>query len=278
MHARRYTFHPLDRDKGRGNSADSGHTLLELMIALALSLLVIAGALRLYQAQREAFARTADAQSMRDAGATALTLLAQHIQMAGFVPPDWSLPRSYIEPVIFGCSNMGSTDRASAVRCAALAQHSDAITVRYVGDTVSTWPSAAGEVTDCLGQRVGNAGEPAVIVNRFFVDRPRAGGEWQLYCEGNGKVRGKQPVVAGIERLAIGYWLRGEQMPLRAHEIAADRWEQVIAVDVCVVVRGAWSTQPTRYTDCDGARLPNVDRHTRETFSRHVVVRNSEAI
>jgi type IV pilus assembly protein PilW len=52
-----------------------GHTLVELVIAIALGLVVTVGAVSLYRAQRAAFGRAGDAMQIREAGLTALTLI-----------------------------------------------------------------------------------------------------------------------------------------------------------------------------------------------------------
>ena len=69
-------------------SRHCGHTLIELIIALALGLVVTTGAVSLYRSQRAAFGRADDAIRIRDAGLTALTLIGQQVQMAGFIPAD----------------------------------------------------------------------------------------------------------------------------------------------------------------------------------------------
>ncbi len=260
-----------------------GHSLIELLIATALGIFVVGAAALLYHAQREAASLLADAASIRDAGITALLLIGQQIEMAGFVPPDRSgndadrFDYVGIGPSIFGCGlgpGLGpATSGADRSTCLSVTGGADAVTVSYVDDGVSTWPSAARAATDCLGQRVGEAGERVVITNRFFVELDEAGGS-QLYCHGNGG--NKQPVVAGIERLSVRYWLRGATAPVEAQSVAAGGWSDVVAVDLCVLVRGARVVSGNHYVDCDGASAPSTDGRARQTFSRRVAVRNNE--
>jgi type IV pilus assembly protein PilW len=133
-----------------------GHTLVELIIAVALGLVVTAGAASLYRSQRAAFGRAGDALQVREAGLTALTLVGQQIQMIGFVPAD--APRPQGRPTLFGCSGARPTGADDNLGCETLASHSDGIAIRYVGDNVSTWPSATGQATDCLGQAISSGG------------------------------------------------------------------------------------------------------------------------
>jgi type IV pilus assembly protein PilW len=109
------------------------HTLLEVLIAMVVGLLVLAAG-ALYHAQRVAHGRAEDAFAMRDAATTALMLIGQQIQMAGFrsLDDDDALPL----PPLFGCSAARVRGDGAQVRCEAAREASDAVVVRYVGDGV----------------------------------------------------------------------------------------------------------------------------------------------
>jgi type IV pilus assembly protein PilW len=237
-----------------------GHTLVEVTIALALGLVVTVGAVSLYRSQRAAFGAAGDALQMREAGLAALTVIGQQLQMTGFVPADAPLPQ--LRPTLFGCSSARPTGADDNLTCETLASRSDGIAIRYVGDNVSTWPSSTGQLTDCLGQAV-NAGEAApgagrvLIVNRFYAKQSGSTSEFELYCDGNGKSGSAQPLVEGVERLRVKYWLAGAQSALDASAIATAQWANVVAVDLCVLVRGAPQGRRAPYVDCDGARHRN---------------------
>ncbi|WP_025601518.1 PilW family protein [Burkholderia sp. WSM2230] len=255
-----------------------GHTLIEFVIAVALGLVVTAGVVSLYTTQRAAFDHANNALRIRDAGLTALTVVGQQLQMAGFVPADVA---QYGAPApLFGCSGghpAGTDD--SRLTCETLTGKSDGVAVRYVGDSVSTWPSSTGQTTDCLGQAVtgnsaglGDRGVP--VVNRFYAKPSSSTGEPELYCEGNGKTGSAQPLVEGVERLRIRYWLAGAASAVDASAVTADQWATVVAVDLCVLVRGAPQGQRSRYTDCDGVSGIATDLRPRQAFSRRVALRN----
>ncbi|WP_258187573.1 PilW family protein [Trinickia symbiotica] len=270
-----------------------GHTLLELLIATALGTLVVGVAALLYRTQREASMLAEDMASMRDAGMTALVLLGQQIEMAGFAPlassgggaADHGHPRGP-QLGVFGCDYGVPSVDAGPSGCNRLRGVSDSIVVRYVDDGVSTWKTATSRATDCLGHGIGAARAQALVVNTFYAS-PDDRGEPQLYCRGNGGGRpsagvtdraqtGKQPIVAGIERLSMRYWLRGASASVRAWSIAAHEWSDVVAVDLCVVVRGARIVARRDYVDCEGLSEPARDRRARAVFSRRVAVRNNE--
>lgn len=261
----------------RHSESGCGHTLVEFVIAMALGLIVTAGAVSLYTTQRRAFEHASDALRIREAGLTALTLIGQQLQMAGFVPAD--VARYSSLPPIFGCSGgrpMGADD---SLACETLSGRSDGVAVRYIGDSISTWPSTSGQTTDCLGQAVtgSNAalgGQGVLVVNRYFARVSASTGEPELYCEGNGKAGSAQPLVEGVERLRIKYWLAGGLAAVDASAVTADQWAKIVALDLCVLVRGAPRGQPSRYVDCDGVSTLAVDSRPRQTFSRRLAIRN----
>lgn len=272
-----------DAMSGSRRSEQTGHMLLEWLIAAALGLVVLAGALMLYRAQRESFVRAADAARMREAGAAALTLIGQQIQMAGYVPPDQPSLRAHVTPAVFGCQSARAIGGSAGVELGC--EHadsdrpnSDALTVRYADDGVATWRGASGEPTDCLGQGVARDGQYAVIVNRFHIGQSRRREEPELYCAGNGHTGTPQPIVEGVDRMELHYWLRGAPEPRRAGALAPMQWADVVAVDLCVVVRGRRSADRRGFIDCSGKARQSADGRQRLSLWRHVVLRNRQEI
>ncbi|MFT4065358.1 PilW family protein [Paraburkholderia sp.] len=254
-----------------------GHTLVEFVIAMALGLIVTAGAISLYTTQRSAFERASNATRMREAGLTALMLIGPQLQMAGFVPAGvvgYNAPSP-----LFGCSGGRPTGAADSPGCTTLSTGSDGVAIRYVGDGVSTWPSSSGQITDCVGQGVkssdaalGSEGVP--VVNRYFANVSESTGEPELYCDGNGNAGSAQPLVEGVERVRLRYWLAGAPVAIDASAVPADQWTNIVAVDLCVIVRGAPQGQRSRYVDCDGVSTLGTDLRPRQAFSRRVALRN----
>ncbi|WP_031361354.1 PilW family protein [Caballeronia sordidicola] len=247
-----------------------GHTLLELSISVALGLLIVLATISLYRGQRSAYDHATETTRLRDAASTALDLIGQQVQMAGFVPAGTG--QADRMPPLFGCSSGRPTGSDAAPACEALASRSDGIVVRYAADTISTWPSSSGLPTDCLGQI--SAGE--WIVNRYYAKASSSTVEPELYCEGSGKPGTGQPLVEGIERIKFGYWLKDASFSVEAAAISQDRWSLVVAVDVCLVVRGdsPSATARPRYADCDGASVVSADGRIRQVFRRRIALRN----
>ncbi|KVL30325.1 type IV pilus assembly protein [Burkholderia sp. MSMB1835] len=249
-----------------------GNTLLEVLIAMTVGLLVLAAAGALYHAQRIAQRRAEDGFRMRDAATTALMLIGQQLQMAGFRPLDAEVASSL--PPVFGCSAARVRGSGAQVRCEPSRLSSDALLIRYVGDAVSTWTTVSGQATDCLGQGVGAPGEPAAVENRFDAHISPSTGEPELYCEGSGRPGTPQPVVAGIDHLRMRYLRRGATQFVDADAMRADDWREVVAVHVCVQARGESMREPTRHVDCDGRATLAPDGRARLTLDRIVALRN----
>ncbi|OXI89608.1 type IV pillus assembly protein [Burkholderia sp. AU31652] len=249
------------------------HTLLEVLIAMTVGLLVLAAAGALYHAQRVAQRRADDGFRMRDAAGTALMLIGQQVQMAGFRPLDLEGVSSL--PPVFGCSMARVRGEGAQVRCEPVRGASDALLIRYVGDAVSTWLTVSGQVSDCLGQGVGVSGERAPVENRFDVHTSPSTGEPELYCEGSGRPGTPQPVVSGIDQLRVRYLRRGATQFIDADALRGDDWRDVVAVHVCVRARGEPTGEPVRHVDCDGRIVVAQDGRVRLTLDRIVALRNA---
>ncbi len=251
------------------------HTLVETLIALVLAAFVLAAAMSLYRVQRSVHGASVEAAHVRDAATTALELIAQSIRLAGFAPIDW--PRHARFLPLFGCTAARPAGDAWLPDCTAAMPGSDGLLVRFVGDTISTSPTASGLVTDCLGQGVGQASAHPLVVNRYFVRTSGSTGEPELYCEGSGRPGIAQPLVEGVERLRLRYWLRDRREWRDASSIAGEAWAGVLAVEVCVQVRGMPSASATRFVDCSGSAQAVRDGRPRWIARRWFALRNPVA-
>ncbi|MEK6426273.1 MAG: PilW family protein [Burkholderia gladioli] len=260
----------------RRRHLEHAHTLIEAMIALALAAFVVAAAVSLYRVQRGAHGTSLDGMRARDAASTALALIAQSVRMAGFVPLD--APAGTAIVPLFGCASARPSGDSAQPACTGAAADSDGLQARYVGDAVSTWPTASGQATDCLGQGVGARAEQPAIVNRYFVRNRSGSSEPELYCEGSGRPGVAQPLVEGIERLRVRYRLLDEAAWRDAGAIAGSAWASVAAVEICVEARAATASRPARYIDCDGRARVAQDGRARRIARQWLSLRNGVAV
>ncbi|SAL67296.1 prepilin-type cleavage/methylation-like protein [Caballeronia arvi] len=198
-------------------------------------------------------------------------MLGQQIQMAGFASGHDKT--ASVEAPIFGCAQGRVVGVETAASCESLTGRSDGVQLRYAADAVSTWPSSSGVPTDCIGQAVSDP----IVTNRFYAKASASTGEPELYCEGSGKQA--QPMVEGIERIRVTYWLTGSPSALDASAIARERWRDAYATDICVLVRGfaTQSKRRTNYVDCTGSPASADDGRIRQAFWRRVAIRNAPA-
>jgi type IV pilus assembly protein PilW len=168
-----------------------------------------------------------------NAGLDALHVMTTHLRQAGFS----ATVEPRMQSAIFGCSRGRPVGPKLATSCEPDNRNSsDAIEVRHVANTVSTWTTSAGKPTDCLGQAV-EVG--SLSVSRFFTRRSPSSGRFELYCEGSGRLGKPQPIVEGIERLQIRYRLTGSTQFVDATGISDDQWPNVEVVELGAVVQDA---------------------------------------
>ncbi len=260
-----------------------GRSLIELMVAILIGSLVLAGVL-IITSSTSSIGRRADSLSgLTDTGQTALQLLAADVRMAGY-----SIPRTYFAAGyttkmlatagIRGC-DAGFTNNAAAtlniLTCNGGASASGAsLSLSYEADE---WNSIlvngdTGPVpTDCRGiglvpitGQQGNTARPLVaqdsmsespaywrVENRYYIANSGPDNEPTLMCTGNGgdaPFTQPQPLVRGVERMVITYGVsRGA--------IDASRSESVLVIDNPGVAsymtaneidtNAAWAGEPT---------------------------------
>ncbi|HXZ09882.1 MAG TPA: PilW family protein, partial [Paraburkholderia sp.] len=117
-----------------------------------------------------------------------------------------------------------------------------------------------------------------LVSNRFYASVSSSTSETELYCEGNGRAGYGQPLVQGVEKLTVRYWLAGAAQAVDASSIKTDQWSRIVAVELCVLVRGSPLGQRMRYVDCDGVSSLGTDTRARQVFWRRVAVRNNEEV
>jgi len=254
-----------------------GYSLVELMVAMTIGLLVAGAAIGLYRGQRAAFEQAADIAQMDDAGRAALELIAVHARAAGFAASIFvagSAPVTPRIPVLPCPAGRPAGDPANA-HCVPDARGSDGVQFSYMSDRVSSWVTADGTPTDCLGQAV----PPGALVAARLLGKPRwSRGESELYCEGSGRLGTGQPVVEGVETLRLSYQLKGVAGLVGDFKVdaadAVNAAERLQIVSICVLVRGRPTAKNYAYLDCDGRASQGSDRRRRQTYRFMLAARN----
>ena len=171
-----------------GNLKDQyGRSLVELMIALTISMLILIALVTLFIANKQSYRVTDDKARLDEEGRLALNLISFHVRMAGYGALTTAKPvnaekmpfTNFMSPsqllnysgsprleAIQGCSG-GFVDASLVIHTCNSRDGADAITIRYVVDSNNANVNAANLPTDCLGQKV--IVKPSVVENRFFI-------------------------------------------------------------------------------------------------------------
>ena len=268
-----------------------GLSLVELMVAMTIGLFVLGALGTAYLAAR-ASSRSglALAQAVEDAG-LALQVLRSHVAMAGYSRPVGPGPGQTLARAasttahwLFGCDG-GFADLGApivALGCAPAGPDStDALAVAYEADAANTLQDHAGRYYDCLGNTfdVTEDGGRSYYLSysRFFVR------EGSLWCRGPGAA-GPQVLVENVADLQFRYGVAGAGQTrvvryLDATAVgAAAAWPQVVAVQVCLVMRSTAEVldERTPYLGCETGAEPRLpaDRRLYRAFSVTIALPN----
>ncbi len=217
----------------------AGFTLVELMIAMAIGMFLMAGAIGMLSQFRDGHRWLDGFSEVQENGRFAVQFLSRDVRMAGF-PAD-----TFAGQAIIGTNDDGGNG-------------SDSITVSLESGF------------DCLGNAV--AGAPAVAVNRYFIATNA------LRCTGNGVGNATDILVDEIQNMQILYGedLDGDSRPNR-YVTSADvaDWNSVVSVHLELLARSqdTVARQPAGYF-FDGVEYAAGDRRVRRTFVTTVMLRD----
>ncbi|MDY7579803.1 PilW family protein [Herbaspirillum sp. RTI4] len=235
-------------------AAQSGLTLIELMVAMALGLLVTLAASALLLASKTNYLHVDDSARINDNGHYALEIIARSIRQAGYFPWDSNAPLPHGLPnAIAGIDNQtlqaNSSDWQAAKTTPAL-NGSDVLATFFSGSGQAG--AADGGIVNCAGVAVAppNSGSAKPDGSVFYVSTD-ASGEPELQC----KYRGAHSndwsaaaIVRGVESFQVLYGIDtdADGMPnqfLPASKISTQaQWRKVVAVQVGLLIRGTHDT------------------------------------
>lgn len=289
-----------------------GYSLVELLIAMAMGLVLLATILSIYLGTSLANRQSDTVTRMSEDASLALETLARHIRMAGFSNPRLMVGRNttnaggqaaqindsnFAGAGIKGCDGgfQSHTLPWDRLACNATTTGPDAIAIRYEGDNFNTEPAGSENASDCLGQGVAKNTNSAVFASEQFalIDSRFLVEDGQLKCAGNGNVNFQaQALVNGVEFLRLRYGLASDsaESQIKRYEDAAgvnalsndadQNWGRVVAVRICIQMVGPYPDQSKAiaYTDCDGKLTTPDDKLLHRAFTTTVTLRNRMGI
>jgi type IV pilus assembly protein PilW len=285
---------------------------------MAIGLLLTVILLAFFSSSSRASGLSEAQVQMNEDAQFALKIIGSQLRQAGLNPLQagtGSSPNPVPSFGIFACDTGFASTTASDItllQCNTLGRSAGAaLAVSYEADVYNTIASVTNPVnpTDCLGNRlrgVSGAAIPYYVAeNRYFVV------DGVLYCAGSGgggNAFFKQAMVENVERLSLSFGVAsptsntGRQAVsgyLSAAEIGgtsasavprnpqiaaltspAQRWQKVISVRVCLVMRSAKPVleQPQAYFGCnpetDGGPISTTDNYFRHSYATTVALRN----
>ncbi|MDE1460534.1 PilW family protein [Spartinivicinus poritis] len=214
-----------------------GMSLIELMIALVLGLLLIAGILQLFLGVTQTFRQNETLSRIQENGRFSLDFIAQDIRSAGYQEPG---KRDAIPFFLKDCLKPGSTT-ANLANCT-----NDLLTVEgndpanNSSDRLSVFFEPTDQL-DCAGADIrdpSNTSANQTVVNIYFIDGD------DLSCSSYSPSRevnitNNQALLSGVQSMQVLYGVRDSDdntQYLSADKIGSDMWQNIRTVKIGVLV------------------------------------------
>lgn len=260
-------FAPYRHQPGRHQQdrRQQGFTLVEVMVAMTISLLLLAGVLQIFMSSKVTYTLQNSIGRLQENVRFSMDIMSQNVGMAGYTSND---------AVIVPAFNAAGT----AENVTANATLGFSVGATTASDTISINYEAA---TDCLGNATGGTATDAY----FLVDT-------DLMCTGNGGGGATDVLAEGVENMQILYGIDTEYLPLKNKPgdgisntyVTADSvtdWGAVrnvrIALLVSTVESAGSGVDHNTYTLLNTPPVgPFNDTLMRRVFVRTIPIRNSD--
>jgi type IV pilus assembly protein PilW len=242
----------------RPSSAQSGVTLIELMIAITISMLILLAITQLYLSSYSTQKSQEDSIRLNESARFSFDLISRELRKAGFrnnwetgsASPVFCSAQAVSEfnagPSMLGKNDAATIDPATADFSGGtqitVLNSSDVLRVRYFGEGTT----GTSDVADCHGYPV--ARDTLVEDTLFVAADPNNGNEPALWCNTSNTTRagvttnrGKLALVSGVESMQFLYGedtdadgIVNQYLPWRTGSTVADN---ILGVKASVVVR-----------------------------------------
>lgn len=238
----------------------SGATLIELMIGIAIGLMTIAVAMGALMASRGASGTITDANDIQQQASHAFRVIGQQLRQAGSLrlnlapqknPGD---PIEITDPVAFETKTSDfnpATDTISGMDSPGSGEFKLISSYRNYTEKSFSSATPVSLLRDCLGEQ--SSAKPTIIQNRFFLDTSKN----EIHCNG-------QPLVGNVAEFEVRYILQADAAtgsPTLQYvdaTTAASNWSRIFGAEICLVLFGKESiSMPngSSYTACDGSNV-----------------------
>lgn len=263
-----------------------GLSLIELMVALLIGMILMAGFLQIFMSVRSTYATNEAASRLQENGRFALDFLSEHARLAGYRDPKHiDRPMPIAPPQGKGCSlpsgkqaSFCSVNRGVISTVQIGAETGDRVSFQYQPPIDSS-----GNRTDCAGEKVPTAFEDEPIINTFttVVSNNSSGLACQsITSSGTSLSTGWNELVDGIDAVQFQYGVSPNGFI--SQYVTADNvknWGDVSALRIAVLANSISSVTPAptekEYYLLDAGPFTFTDGKMRQIFTTTVYLRNS---
>lgn len=251
----------------KAGSAQRGISLVELMVAMAISLVLLLGIVQILLGHRGSFDSQQALAGLQQRGRLASFVLENAIAYAGYYPIQTGMhqvpaPESvFSASVISGTNEDPSTSRAPD-------EDSDTIRIRF---------RAAGQLANCIGSQVGATHDTETADFKLRVDDDN-----DLVCtiyDAAGNASYTRNLISNVQTLQIRYGLDTDgDGSVDHYSNAPANWDDVRSVRVQLLLtsetRALPAATPQKYVFADGQTVKVNDRHARYMVDETIALRN----
>jgi type IV pilus assembly protein PilW len=267
----------------------SGLSLVELLVAMAVALVLLAGVMVLYASMSSATKTSSLEAQLNEDGTLSLQILKQQLQLAGYSGLKAGIDGApnFTGVGVLGCDGgfqtvnanyMGSLPTPIAPACGATATAPDAIAIRYEADLQNTVPIAVGGVnlpSNCAYESIGPwSGGVALAENRFYIAQDATNNNVNtLYCRGIRtdsagvtQFGAANALIPNVEDMQLTYVVSAAVAPSAtpspqvtgivnaSHAVLGTtlaNWSRVAGVHICLVMRSNQTAPPGSLSTAD---------------------------
>lgn len=250
--------------------SESGLTLVELMVGLALGLLVVAVATAALMGIRGVTSTVGDVTGIQQQAAYVMRTFGTQLRQAGSLYLDLGLDTSGNGDIEADTSFLlrRSTDLA-------ISENNGNVTVRFTGYEEPTFASSGPISRNCLGAPGSITPGPTQTIESIFNLN-----NTNLLCGGNDA--NSQPIAQNVASFQVRYLLQDNSAsnPSMKYTDATgvgSNWNQVQGVEVCLVLFGTERIDlpaGSSYTGCDGNAVNMTTLAEPRANRMHYVFRN----
>lgn len=248
-----------------------GLTLIELMVAIALGLILVAVVIQIYIGSRATYNKQEDLSRLQENGRVALEIIGRSARIAGFK----SNPTNALTGPLLPTSPLEIEGTAG------LANVSDSLNIRFQGSGNGAGV-ADGSVVNCLGTAI-DATQIALetTFNRFYIANNPAGRP-SLFCDiTNNSIDDGVEVISAIEHLRFLYGVDTSGDFIADFYVpagAVSNWNQVVSLRIGLIAATPNTINPTldtqTYNVLGNTYNPTDDRRSRRLYTQTIALRN----